>query len=205
VKGRAAEEVVRHSPTFLRQRWQKVKLARQTGGQQVWEVKAARVWQVQDQQWSGPTYWLPWAKNVASGEEKYLLSKAPARAPVPTLVRVGFRRWNVEQAIRLAKSEIGLTHDEGRDYTAMPRHQTLCLLMLTFVAEHSERLRGEKPGGDDGAGVRGVEPVVPGVARGSAGDESPPGSVSADRPPSAAQPQGADVSPARQVQAKSAA
>jgi SRSO17 transposase len=205
VKGRAAEEVVRHSPAFLRQRWQKVKLAQQTGGQQVWEVKATQVWQVQDQHWSGRTYWLLWAKNVASGEEKYFLSNAAVTAPVRTLVRVGFRRWNVEHAIRLAKSEIGLTHYEGRNYTALLRHQTLCLLMLTFVAEHTERLRGEKPRGDDGAGVRGVEPVVPGVAGGSAGDESASVSVSADRLPSAAQPRGAEIPPGRQVQAKSAA
>ena len=205
VKGRAEEEVVRQSPAFLRQRWQKVKLAWQTGGQQVWEVKAAQVWQVQDQQWSGRSYWLLWAKNVASGEEKYFLSNAPVTAKMRTLVRVGFRRWNVEHAIRLAKSEIGLTHYEGRNYTALLRHQTLCLLMLTFVAEHSERLRGKKPRGDDGAGVRGVEPVVPGVAGSSAGDESPPVSVSANRLPSASKPRGADVSPARQAQAKSAA
>jgi SRSO17 transposase len=205
VKGRPAEEVVRHSPTFLRQPWQKVKLARQTGGQQVWEVKAALVWQVQDQQWSQRTYWLIWAKNVASGEEKYFLSNASATAKVRTLVRVGFRRWNVEHAIRLAKSELGWTHYEGRDYTALLRHQTLCLLMLTFVAEHTERLRGEKSGGDDGAGVRGVESFVPGVAGASAGDESPPVSVMADRLPSAAESSGADVSPTRQQQAKYAA
>jgi SRSO17 transposase len=205
VKGRAAEAVVRHSPAFLRQRWQKVKLTQQTGGQQVWEVKAAQVWQVQDQQWSGRTYWLLWAKNVASGEEKYFLSNAPVTAKMRTLVRVGFRRWNVEHAFRLAKSEIGLTHYEGRNYTALLRHQTLCLLMLTFVAEHTERLRGEKRRGDDGAGVRGVERVVPGVAGSSAGDESPPVSVSAHRLSSASQPRGADVSPARQAQAKSAA
>lgn len=204
-KGRPAEEVVRHSPAFLRQPWQKVKLVQQTGGQQVWEVKAAQVWQVQDQQWSQRSYWLIWAKNIASGEEKYFLSNASATAKVRTLVRVAFRRWNVEHAIRVAKSEVGLTHYEGRNYTALLRHQTLCLLMLTFVAEHTERLRGEKPRGDDGAGVRGIEPIVPGVAGDAAGDEPPPVSVRADRLPSAAQPRGADVSPARQAQAKSAA
>ena len=171
----------------------------------MWEVKAAQVWQMQDGKWSQRTYWLIWARNVATGEEKYFLSNAPVTAKVRTLVRVGFRRWNVEHAIRLAKSELGWTHYEGRSYTALLRHQTLCLLMLTFVAEHTERLRGEKPRGDHGAGVRGVEPVVPGVAGGSAGDESPPVSVSADRLPSAAKPGGADVSPASQAQAKSAA
>ena len=205
VKGRPAEEVVRQSPAFLRQPWRQVKLVQQTAEQQVWEVKAAQVWQVQDKQWSRRTYWLIWAKNVASGEEKYFLSNAPVTAKVRTLVRVGFRRWNVEHAIRLAKSELGLTHYEGRDYTALMRHQTLCLLMLTFVAEHTERLRGEKSGGDNGAGMRGVEPAVPGVAGEAAGDEPPPASVSEDRLPSAAEPSGTDVSSARQWQAKNAA
>ena len=50
----------------------------------------------------------------------------------------------------MGKSELGFTHYEGRNYTGLMRHQTLCLLMLTFVAEHTERLRGEKSGGDDG-------------------------------------------------------
>jgi SRSO17 transposase len=144
VKGRPAVEVVQHSPAFLKQRCAKVKLAQQTGGQQVWKVKAAQVWQMQDGKWSQRTYWLIWAKNVATGEEKYFLSNAPAKARVERLVRVGFRRWNVEHGIRLAKGEMGFTHHEGRNYTALMRHQTLCLLMLSFVAEHTERLRGEK-------------------------------------------------------------
>jgi hypothetical protein len=71
--------------------------APKSGGQQVWEVKAAQVWQVQDQQWSQRSSWLIWAKNIASGEEKYFLSNASATAKVRTLVRVAFRRWNVEK------------------------------------------------------------------------------------------------------------
>src|SRR5215469_1711746 len=193
VKGRPAEEVVRHSPTFLRQPWQKVKLARQTAGPQVWEVKAALVWQVQDQQWSQRTYWLIWAKNVASGEEKYFLSNAPATAKLERLVRVAFRRWNVEHAIRLAKSEIGFTHYEGRSYTALMRHQTLCLLMLSFVADHTERLRGEKRRADDGAGMQRLEPAVRGVAGASAGDEPPSAPFRHDRLPPEAEPGGSGV------------
>src|SRR5579871_1065060 len=56
VKGQPAEEVVRHSPAFAKQPWRKVKLPQQAGGQQVWEVKAAQVWQVQDEKWSRRTY-----------------------------------------------------------------------------------------------------------------------------------------------------
>ena len=171
VKGRRADDVARHSAAFLRQPWAKVKLSRQTEGPQVWEVKAARVWQMQDKKWSTETYWLIWARNVATGEEKYFLSNAPADAKLETLLRVAFCRWNVEHTFRLGKSELGFTHYEGRNYTALMRHQALCLLMLTFVADHTERLRGEKSGRDDGAGVQRVEPAERGMARAAPSDE----------------------------------
>ena len=174
VKGRRADDVVRHSPAFLKQPCVKVKLSRQTMGTQVWEVKAAQVWHMQDKQWSHRTYWLIWARNVATGEEKYFLSNAPADAKLQTLLRVAFCRWNVEHAFRVGKSELGFTHYEGRNYIAMMRHQMLCLLMLTFVAGHTERLRGKKSGGDDGAGVQCVEPAQPGVAGELPRDHSPP-------------------------------
>ena len=136
---------MRQSPAFLKQSWLRVKLPRQSVGPQVWEVKAAQVWQVQDKKWSDRTYWLIWARNHQTGEEKYFLSNAKADAKLQTLVRVAFRRWNVEHTFRVAKGEIGFTHYEGRNYTALMRHQTLCLLMLTFVAEHTQRLRGKNP------------------------------------------------------------
>ena len=61
-------------------------------------MKAAQVWQMQNKEWSNRTYWLVWARNVATGEEKYFLSNAPADVRLQTLVRVAFRRWNVEKA-----------------------------------------------------------------------------------------------------------
>ncbi|MCA1694582.1 MAG: IS701 family transposase, partial [Actinobacteria bacterium] len=172
VKGRRADEVVRQSPAFLKQGPVKVKLSRQTAGTQTWEVKAAQVWQMQGKRWSGRTYWLIWARNVATGEGKYFLSNAPATAKLRALMRVAFCRWNVEHVFRVGKGELGFTHYEGRNYTALMRHQTLCLLMLTFVAGHTQRLRGGKSRGDDGAGLRGAEPAVAGVAGGPPGDDT---------------------------------
>jgi len=171
-KGRRADDVVRHSPAFLKQPWLKVTLSRQTVGTQVWEVKAAQVWLMQEKEWSRRTYWLIWAKNVETGEEKYFLSNASTNAKLATLLRVAFSRWNVEHSFRVGKSELGFTHYEGRNYSGLMRHQTLCLLMLTFVADHTERLRGEKCGGHDGAGVQCVEPAEPGMARAAAGDHA---------------------------------
>jgi SRSO17 transposase len=195
VKGRRADDVVRQSPAFLNQPWVKVKLSRQTVGPQVWEVKAAQIWQRQDKEWSNRTYWLIWARNVATGEEKYFQSNAPANAKLQTLVRVAFRRWNVEHTFRVGKSELGFTHYEGRNYFGLMRHQTLCLLMLTFVADHTERLRGEKSGGDDGAGLQCLEPTEPGVAGESAGDDSSSAQARHHRLPPAAEPGSTPVPP----------
>jgi SRSO17 transposase len=195
VKGRQAQDVVRESPAFRQQPWVQVKLTRQTVGAQVWEVKAAQVWQVQDGQWSKRTYWLIWARNVATGEEKYFLANASAKAKLAQLVRVAFCRWNVEHCFRIAKSELGFSHYEGRNYTGLMRHQMLCLLMLTFVAGHTERLRGEKSGGDDGAGVQRFEPAEPGVAREPAGKHTPPAQAGHPHLPPAAQPGRTTVPP----------
>ena len=60
-------------------------------------------------------------------------------------------------------------HYEGRDYTGLRRHLILALIVLGFVATHTERLRGEKPAGDGRAGVPGAEPAVPGGVPPAAG------------------------------------
>ena len=171
VNGRKAEEVVRHSSLFSSQPWQVLRLARQTLSDQVWRVKAARVWLSSSAGWSAQTYGLIWASNDATGEEKFFLSNAPEETAVGLLVRVGFRRYNVEHALRVCKGELGFTHFEGRDYTALLRHLTLCLVSLGFVACHTQRLRGEKGRLDDGASVSGAGGGVPPLAAAATGDQ----------------------------------
>jgi SRSO17 transposase len=166
--GSRADDLVRHSPRFRRCRWRPVELERQTAGPQRWQVKAARVWLAWDRR---RTYWLLWARNEQTGEEKYFVSNAAADEPVERMVRAGFSRWNVEHGLRLAKSEVGFRHFEGRSYLGLLRHLTLCCVTLTFVSEQAARLRGEKSGGDGGAGVPGAGLGVPGLAAGAAGDE----------------------------------
>jgi SRSO17 transposase len=169
-KASRADDLVRHSPRFCQQPWQVVRLSRQTVGDQEWEVKAARVWRAGDGE---RTSWLLWARNRRTGEEKYFVSNAAADEPVARVLRAGFCRWNVEHGLRLSKSEAGFRHFEGRSYVALMRHLTLCCVTLTFVAGRAADLRGEKPGGDGGASVPGVEPGLPGVAGPAAGDDSP--------------------------------
>lgn len=57
--------------------------------------------------------------------------------------RVYGQRWAVEHAFRVA--EAGLTHYEGRSDVGLTRHQTLCLLVVGFVASHADGLRGKNP------------------------------------------------------------
>jgi SRSO17 transposase len=159
-----SDDLVRYSRVFNQQPWGEIRLQRQTLGEQVWKYKAARVWASFRSEPRSESCWLIWVVNEQTGEEKYFVSNAPENARVELLIRVGFRRWNVEHAIRLGKQEIGLKHFEGQDYTALLRHLTLCLLMMGFVAEQAAWLRGGKSGGDGGAGVRGTQRGVAAVA-----------------------------------------
>jgi SRSO17 transposase len=170
--GHRADPLVRHSPTFYRQRGRRIRPSRQTVGDQEWEAKAAPVWLSWAGQPTGRTYWLIGARNRRTGQEKYFVSNAPPRTALRTLRRVACARPNVEQALRLGPSALGFRHFEGRSYTGLMRHLVLCLLTRTFVAEPTARLRGEQSGGDSRAGVPGAEPAVRGVAGAAAGDDT---------------------------------
>jgi hypothetical protein len=105
-KGRRADRLARHSPGFTRQPCQTFGLARETLGEQEWQAKAARVWLSDGGVPSVGVSWLIWARNVRTGEEKFFLANAAEDASLGLLLRVGFRRWTVEHALRLAKSEL---------------------------------------------------------------------------------------------------
>ena len=154
----------RFSKPFKGKPWKRVRLARKTLGDQVWEVRAAQVYLARDGRPTDRTYWLIVARSIATGEVKYFVSNAPPRTALLTLLKVAFTRAGVEHVFRLAKSEVGFGHFEGRNYRGMVRHMTLCQLVLLFAAEQTDRLRGEKPGGDGRADGAGVERAVPRVA-----------------------------------------
>jgi SRSO17 transposase len=163
-KGKRVDNLVRFSSAWNRRDWQTVSLARLTLDNQEWEVRAGQVYLVRRGELSSRTYWLIVARNLATGEVKYFLSNAPADTPVEKLVRVAFTRWNVEHTFRVAKTELGFGHFEARSYVSLMRHMILCLLAMGFVAEHTDRLRGEKSRDHDGAGVPGTQPAMPNLA-----------------------------------------
>jgi SRSO17 transposase len=192
-RGQAAEEVVRASTAFRSQPWQVLRLARETLAGQVWRVKAARVWLSSGDGWSAGTYWLIWASNDATAEEKFFLSNAPADTPVEVLVRVAFRRACVEHCFRVCKAELGFTHFEGRNYTALMRHLSLGLVALAFVAEHTQRLRGEKSGTNAGTSVPRADRGGPVLAPRPAPDQRARTGVGHHHLPPSTQPCGAHV------------
>jgi SRSO17 transposase len=188
VKGQAAEEVVRNAHAFRSQKWQVVRLSRQTAEDQLWRVKCASVWVSGESGWSTRTYRLVWMCSEKTGEEAFVLSNASLECPVERLVRVAFCRSHVEHLFRIAKSELGFTHFEGRNYVALMRHLRVCVAMMAFVAEHTLRLRGEKSPGDGGASVPGVEVSERGLADADAGDGFGSAGVGGHRLPPTSQP-----------------
>lgn len=136
----------RYSPLFKRQSWRLFQIRRRTLAPQRWLVKAAQVHLARDGRPTDRTYWLIVAAQADTGEVKYFLSNAPPRTALKTLLGVAFSRAHVEHVFRVLKSEIGFSHFEGRSYTGLMRHMILCQLVMTFIAEQTDRLRGEKSG-----------------------------------------------------------
>jgi len=136
--------VVRWSPAFISQEWQTLTCPRQTVVPTVWDVKAAQVYLVYEGRPTDRTYWLLVAWNRATGEYKYYVSNAPPRTPLEMLLKVAFRRAEIEHLFRLVKGEVGLGHFEGRSYVGLLRHMILCQLIMLFLAEQTARLNAEQ-------------------------------------------------------------
>jgi SRSO17 transposase len=160
--GGPARRADERQPGTRTSRWQRFRLARKTLADQVWRAKGVRVWVARG--WRT----LVTAVNEATGEVKFFVSNAVGE-PLERVLAVAFRRATIEHSFRVAKQEAGLMHYEGRDYTGLMRHLILALIVLGFVAVHTERLRGEKPGADVGAGVPGVKRAMCGAVASPAG------------------------------------
>lgn len=144
---RPVEHLGRHSRPLVGQSWERFHLKDTSKGPMVWEVKAAcQFWLARDGQARGP-YWLVCARNVLDPtEEKYFLSNAAPETRLETLLHVGFARWPIERCFEDKKTELGLSHFEVRKYQAICRHLLLTQVSHLFLAEQTQRLRGEKSG-----------------------------------------------------------
>jgi SRSO17 transposase len=150
---------------FRKRKWRTFHLGHRTEGPAVCKAKAGRVHLVQNGRPTTRKYWLIVAQNVKIREVEYFVSNAPPKTALRLLLRVTFQRWNVEHAFRVAKSEIGFTHYEGRSYHGLMRHMTLCQLVMLFLTEHTARLREEKSGANARTDRAGAQHGLPLLAR----------------------------------------
>jgi SRSO17 transposase len=150
--------LVRFSPVFYRQAWAELTVKVTTRGPQQWRYKAARVQLTDAAQGSGvPTerrYWLIVAESLDTQEIKYFISNAAESVAVAELLRVAFGRWHVEKWFERAKQEAGFGDFEVRTYTGLIRHWLCASIAMCFLAEQTQRLRGEKSADHVGAGGR---------------------------------------------------
>jgi SRSO17 transposase len=80
-----------------------------------------------------------------NAEEKpahYWLSTLPETISLKALVAHAKGRWRIERDYQELKSELGLSHYEGRNWRGFHHHATLCIAALGFLT--LERLRGKK-------------------------------------------------------------
>jgi SRSO17 transposase len=152
---RTSAEAIFSRPGVKRRTPRAFRFEQQTGPAVVWQTKVVEVALGNDRR---PRHRLILARNRQTGEKKYFITNAPRRIGLRRVLLAAFTRWNVEYVFRVAKSEVGLTHFEGRSYVSLKRHLALCLVVLAFVSLHTLHLRGEKSGDHPAAGLPSTGP-----------------------------------------------
>ena len=144
-RGQRSSEVqnlLRYSPKFRKQRWQRYRIKDTERGPEVWEVKWAVFWRKGDNGLPGRRHCLIVARNVLTNEVKYFVSNrvpGEARVTLRRLLRVAFQRWSVESCFRQAKEELGLDHYEVRGWRCLHRHFYLTQLAQLFCARMRQK------------------------------------------------------------------
>jgi SRSO17 transposase len=144
------------------------RIKQQTGPAAVWQAKVVDIALGTDRR---PRHRLILVRNRETGEKKYFLTNAPRRIGLRRVLLAAFVRSNVEHVFRVAKSEVGMTHFEGRSYVSLKRHLALCLVVLAFVSLHTMQLRGEKSAHHPGASLQSLGQRLSEVPGSSASDD----------------------------------
>ena len=153
-RGRPSSEVqnlVRYSPVFRKQKWQRYRIKDTERGPEVWEVKWAVFWRKGNNGLPGRRHCLLVARNVLTNEVKYFVSNRVPGEPGITLrrlLRVAFQRWSVESCFRQAKEELGLDHYEVRGWRCLHRHFYLTQLSHLFCARVRQKFAAATPRDD---------------------------------------------------------
>ena len=136
------QNLLRYSPVFRRQKWQRYRIKDTTRGPEVWEVKWAVFWRKGSDGLPSRRQCLIVARNVLTGEVKYFVSnRVPGERGMTLrrLLRSAFGRWSVESCFREAKEELGLDHYEVRGWRCVHRHFYLVQLGHLFCARTRQK------------------------------------------------------------------
>jgi hypothetical protein len=95
------------------------------------------------------------ARNAVTAEIKYFVTNAPPSVRVEEIIRVAFTRWTVERCFEDAKTELGLSHFEVRNWTSLMRHLLLTAVGLLVLSRVTKRHRSKSSGPDGVPGAHG--------------------------------------------------
>jgi len=140
--------LLKYSPVFREQSWQRYRIKDTDKGPAVWEIKWAVFWRKGADGLPVRRHCLIVARNVLTGEVKYFVTnRVPGErgTTLRWLLRVAFGRWSVESCFREAKDELGMDHYQVRGWRCLRRHFFVTQLSHLFCA----RMRQEY---DDPAG-----------------------------------------------------
>jgi SRSO17 transposase len=147
----AVQNLLRYSPVFRKQKWQRYRIKDTQRGPEVWEVKWAVFWRKDNHGLPGRRHCLLVARNVLTNEVKYFVSnRVPGEAGITLrrLLRVAFQRCSVESCFRQAKEELGLDHYEVRGWRCLHRHFYLAQLSHLFCARMRQKFDATTPADD---------------------------------------------------------
>lgn len=140
----SVENLFRHSPALRDQAWSTLRVKDTGEGPVVWQAKECRFF-LRRGGLPTPEHRLVVARNVLTGEIKYFVSNAPPSTRLEEILAVAFTRWTVERCFEDAKSELGMSHFEVRNWPSLTRHLLLTalgLLVLTRItAKHRPKSR----------------------------------------------------------------
>jgi SRSO17 transposase len=131
------QNLVRYSPVFREQSWQRYRIKDTDKGPEVWEVKWEVFWRKGEDGLPGRRHCLIVARNVLTQEVKYFVAnRVPGDKGISVrwLLRVAFGRWSVERCFRVAKDELGMDHYQVRGWQCLHRHFYLTQASYLFCA-----------------------------------------------------------------------
>lgn len=100
-------------------------------------VRAAHLDRIRQEEW----LLIEWPADQ-SEPTHYWLSTLPTKMPFKHLVANAMGRWMIERDYQELKSELGLSHYEGRNWRGFHHHASLCIAAYGFLM--IERLSGKK-------------------------------------------------------------